>query len=201
MVQHLKDLLVKNPGLDKSMNMQYQMLRVGRKDNDFSTTAIHGIDLVRFIAASDYKTIRFQYQELREAGLNVANIFMDCEFESGSQAHLSFCPVAGTVVERLEVNTYNHTYYVNLPIWGSKDFPGSLIHAGKNEIDLSLSGSSVSGCWELYVLNGFYGENEAFSDDLRNGIRPPGDIESGLQPVEIAECIRKRSPIYEHLEV
>jgi predicted dehydrogenase len=49
---------------------------------------------------------------------------------------------------------------------------------------------------EFFVSNGFYGENAHFFDCIRAGIRPTGDIASGLQAVEIAECIRKRKSSY-----
>src|SRR5204862_1284540 len=35
-------------------HVHYEMTRVGRRDPYFSTTAIHGLDAVRFLAASDY---------------------------------------------------------------------------------------------------------------------------------------------------
>lgn len=199
LVNRLKDLLLEHHAMDKTMNIHYKMLRVGRKDSDFSTTAIHGIDLVKNIAASDYKTVRFQYQELSEIGVNVVNIYMDCEFESGAHAGLSFCPVTGMNVERLEVNSYDHTFQLNIPIYGSNDFPGMLMHFEKNKLLVELSGKDVSESEELYVLNGFYDENRVFFDAIRNGEKPKGDIASCLQSVEIADCIRKRLQVYKSI--
>ena len=39
-------------------------IRVGRKDADFSTTAIHGIDTVKYLAGCEYETAAFQYQDI-----------------------------------------------------------------------------------------------------------------------------------------
>ena len=47
-------------------HLHYEMVRVDRRDPDFSTTAIHGIDAVRYLAGSDYASGRFRYQ--RDAG-------------------------------------------------------------------------------------------------------------------------------------
>ena len=48
-------------------HIHYEMTRVDRRDPDFSVTAIHGIDAVRFISASDYAHVRFRYQERPDA--------------------------------------------------------------------------------------------------------------------------------------
>ena len=35
-------------------HVRYEMVRVNRRDPDFSTTAVHAIDAVRFIAGADF---------------------------------------------------------------------------------------------------------------------------------------------------
>lgn len=196
LVKKLKDILELQNGSKETMNIHYEMLRVGRKDSDFASTAIHGIDVVKFLAASNYKSVRFHYQEMEYVGRSVTNIFMDCDFESGAVARLSFCPVTGMLSERIEVNTYQHTYYLTLPIGSSIDLPGKLTHMENGKVGLELTGSDLSGCLDEFVLSGFYNENEVFFKDIRNGRRPSGDIESGLQSVEIADCIRNRIKEY-----
>jgi len=59
-----------------------------------------------------------------------------------------------------------------------------------------IAGDKVCDAECMYIASGFYGENEAFFDDLRAARRPAGDIKSGLQSVEIADCIRHRLPEY-----
>lgn len=194
LVCELKKLLDKPKGLNSAMDMQFRMLRVGRKDPDFSTTAIHGIDVVKFLAGSDYKTVHFRYQELSHMGNDVANIHLDCEFRSGTFAQLDFLPVSGVDVERLEVNMDNRIFYLNTP--EGFDTPGKLLYIEKSHIILEQDGKDISGSGEEFILHGFYNENESFLDDIRNGRKPAGDIQSGLQSVEIAECIRKRMKEY-----
>jgi myo-inositol 2-dehydrogenase/D-chiro-inositol 1-dehydrogenase len=200
LVRKLKDLLDAQSEKYEFMNIQYRMLRVGRKDPDFTLTAIHGIDLVKYIAGSEYKTVDFRYKELDLIGENVANIHMDCEFESGATARLDFLPVSGMNSERLEVNVHNHTFSLQLPVGDYLDFPGKLLHIENNEVKLELNGLDIAGSAELFVLSGFYHENELFFEDIRNGRKPAGDIASGLQSVEIADCIRKRASKYISLE-
>jgi myo-inositol 2-dehydrogenase / D-chiro-inositol 1-dehydrogenase len=177
-------------------HIRYDFYRVNRKDSDFAATAIHGIDTVKYLAGSDYSKIRFRYQEFPELGPNVANIFMECTFASGTTAYISFCPVAGVIIERAAVNSYNHTFFLNLPVWEAMDSPGRLTHMAGGKIQLDVTGDDISDGSEMFETNGFYGENAAFFDALRNGLRPSGDIASGLQSVEIADYIRKRISIY-----
>ncbi|MCY9662293.1 hypothetical protein P5G65_12240 [Paenibacillus chondroitinus] len=124
----LKKLLNECVASSDIHHIGYEFYRVGRKDADFATTAIHGISAVMFLAQSSVQCARFTYQEMHELGENVANIYMECEFQSGVIAHLRFCPVAGVVVERATVNAYQLTFYAELPIWNAYNYPGRLIH-------------------------------------------------------------------------
>ncbi len=83
-------------------HLHYEMTRVERRDPDFSTTAIHGLDAVRYLAGCDYAEARFRYREMPELGRGVANILVDAVMTSGATAHLAFCPVAGVLVERAD---------------------------------------------------------------------------------------------------
>ena len=181
---------------ERITDIQYRMLRVGRNDPDFSTTAIHGVDLVRFIAGADYKEIAFRYQPRKDWGENVADIHMDCEMASGAFAHLDFLPVSGMTVERLEINTTKGLFYLKLPMLNNVDYEGVLVHYVKNREALVVGGFEAAGCKEDYVLGGFYDENARFFDDIRNGAFPAGDLVSGLQSVEASYCIKERLTTY-----
>jgi predicted dehydrogenase len=174
----------------------YDFTRVGRADADFSLTAIHGIDMVRFLACSDYAQVHFHYQELPELGPTVANILMDCTLASGATAHLGFFPLAGVVVERATVHAHDHTFYLHLPVWGTFDTPGRLQHLEKGVLAYNITGLEVSDGDEAFEQMGFYAENASFFDDLRAGRHPAGDLKSARQSVEIAQCIRERKSTY-----
>ena len=177
-------------------NIRYDFFRINRCDADFSTTAIHGIDTVRFLAGVDYEEIRFTYQPFPELGPTTANIYLECTFRSGATAQLNFCPVSGVLIERATVNLFNHTYFLDVPIWQAFDFPGRLRHLHKGETVEDVEGSQLGDGTELFELSGFYHENAAFLDDIREGRSPEGNIRSGLQSVAIAEAIRNRAAVY-----
>lgn len=196
LVRELKRLLSESVAPSQIQHVRYDLTRVGRTDADFSTTAIHGIDAARFLADSDYAGVRFHYQVLPELGPTIANIYMDCTFVSGATAHLSFCPLAGVVVERATLHAHDHTFYLSLPMWNALDTPGRLQHLEKGELKLKVSGLDISEGGEQFELNGFYGENACFFDDIRNGRRPAGDLRCARQSVEVAQCVRERRSEY-----
>jgi len=176
--------------------IQYDFFRFNRRDADFSTTAIHGIDTTRFLVGADFAQIDFHYQEFPELGPAVANIFMECTFTSGARARVNFCPVAGVVVERATVHTLDHTFFLQIPVWGEFDTPGKLQHLQQGKLIAEISGTELPGGDETFISNGFYGENAAFFDDLQAGRRPVGDLADARQSVEIADCIRLRKQKY-----
>jgi len=177
-------------------HLHYEMIRFDRRDPDFSTTAIHGIDAVRYLAASDYAEIRFRYFELPELGPGVANIFLDAVMDSGATAHLAFCPIAGVVVERAAVQARGHTFSLQIPMWGGVDSPGRLQHFDGGRLAEDVRGDAGGDGTGLFELGGFYRETAAFLDALESGLRPFPTLRDSRQSVEVAECIRGRSAAY-----
>lgn len=177
-------------------HLHYEMTRVGRREPDFSTTAIHGIDAVRYLAGSDYAEVRFRYQALPAAGPGVANVFLDAVMASGATARLAFCPMAGAVVERAVVHGRDHTFYAYVPMGGAFDAPGRLQHAEKGELKREVKGDELADPPEPFVHGGFYGEYVAFLDSLRAGRPPTPSLREARQSVAVAECIRERREEY-----
>jgi hypothetical protein len=95
-------------------------------------------------------------------------------------------------VERATLHLYDHTFYLNLPMWNALDMPGRLLHLERGVVKHDISGLEVTGSTEGVEIMGFYAENESYFDDLRHGRRPAGDLRSARQSVAIAEAIRTR---------
>ena len=173
-------------------HVHYEMTRVDRRDPDFSTTAIHGLDAVRYLAGCDYAEARFRYRELPELGRGVANIFVDAVMASGATAQLAFCPVAGVLVERATAHAAGASFFVQVPMWGGADSPGRFVQFTKGELAADMSGEVCGDGTALFELGGFYRETVAFLDALGSGQAPSPGLRESRQSVAIAEHIRER---------
>ena len=189
---------------NRILSINYKMLRHNRTDPNFATTAIHGIDLVSFLAMAPYKKVNFRYQNLPHIGETVANFFLDCEMEYGIMANLSFLPISHIDIERVEINTTGGLLCLELPMWaGCHDGNGKITMYKNNKTEWERDGAAISesiaGVSEDYVNGGFYLENHIFYNNVRNKTHQSEiyGIESGLQAVEIAECIVNRQVCYE----
>lgn len=178
-------------------HIDYQMIRIARTDEDFSTTAIHGIDVVAFLAGSSYQQVNFHYQPVYSMIGTVTNVFMDCIMASGATASLSFCPLTGAITERAEIILFDHIFYLNLPLNKGLDWPGRLLHLEKGEKKLDISGIDTAGGSEDWLLNGFYAEIACFLDALRSGVQPASGIETSFQSVAIMEAMRAKQSTWE----
>ena len=196
LVQHLRRRLAEAAGGSGIQHVYYEVTRVGRRDPDFSTTAIHGIDAVRFIAGSDYAHVRFRYCEFPALGPGVCDIFMDCVMQSSATAHLSFCPVAGAVTERAIAHVGDSSFFMDVAMEGGVDTRGRLAHFRAGRIEHDMTAAEAAGSDEAFVTEGFYGENAAFFDALRESRRPDGDLRDARQSVEVAQHIRERREEY-----
>jgi myo-inositol 2-dehydrogenase / D-chiro-inositol 1-dehydrogenase len=177
-------------------HLHYEMTRVERRDPDFSTTAIHGLDAVRYLAGCDYAHARFRYHDLPELGKGVANILVDAVMASRATAHLAFCPVAGVLVERAVAHAHGQSLYLRVPMWGGVDSPGRLWHFAGGRLADDLSGERVGDGTALHELGGFYRETVAFLDAIASGRAPSPSLRESRQSVEIAARIRQRAAEY-----
>jgi predicted dehydrogenase len=173
-------------------HVHYEMTRVERRDPDFSTTAVHGLDAVRYLAGCDYAEARFRYRELPEVGPGVANILVDAVMASGATAQLAFCPVAGVLVERAAAHAHGHSLQLHVPMWGGVDSPGRLWHFAGGRLVDDLAGDVVGDGTALFELGGFYRETAAFLDAVEAGTAPSPSLRESRQSVEIAEHVRQR---------
>jgi myo-inositol 2-dehydrogenase/D-chiro-inositol 1-dehydrogenase len=178
----------------KVQHVDHTFTRVGRRQGDFSTTAIHAVDTLRYLLGCDYERVRFAYHEHPTLGTGVADTIMDCTFTGGATGHLTICPVAGADAERVAVYAAGHAYQASLN-WGA-DAPGRLRHWHEGQLAADVDAVQQSGRAEEYVISGYYGEDEAFFDAVQAGRQPVHDLASARQSVEIMACLRERRKEY-----
>lgn len=174
------------------LDVDCMFVRSGRTDADFSTTAIHGIDLVSHLAGSDYDTVRFHYQDIVVNEKPVVNTKMSAVMQNGTTASLTFQPCGGCVVERITVTLPGHTMFLELPVWGGMDTPGRLVCTRGKTVYNTICGDKET----MHESNGFYDESAGFFDALRAGKRPDSDVISGAASVAISHCMRQKKGEY-----
>lgn len=191
LTQALINMLAGHPE-DKIQFISYDMHRVHRGGEDFSTTALHGIDLVRFVAQADYADIRFVYNPI---GSDTKNIHLHGAMANGIIASLNFLPDTGLAMERLCMHTARHSYFLDIPVL--KEDKGILSVFENNKLFSRDSGDTPASGQDYGTLGGFYDEIASFIDLIRMGATDNvSNIRQSLQSVEIACCVRDQALHY-----
>ena len=196
LVIRMKEMLDSNLPPSQIQHIRYELSRTGRNDADFTTTAIHAIDTARFLVGSDYKLVKIHYQYFPEMGPTAANMFLDCDFESGATGSVVLTPVCGISCEMATVYGEHDVFTSSLQMRSDFEPLGRIRHFRESKLVVELTGPDVCDSDEDWILRGFDVENESFFDDLRAGRRPVGDLRSSRQSVAIMQCLRERRPEY-----
>lgn len=179
------------------LDVDCMFVRKGRKEADFSTTAIHGIDSVRYLSGSEYKSVRLQYQDILVDDKPVTNTKVSAVMKNGTSAGITFLPCGGCVVERITVTLSGYTFFLKLPVWEGIDMPGELVCTKNGKVYKTIKGEELVQEYTLHESNGFYDESRIYFDELRGGKWPVSDVLTGQTSVAIARCIRDRIEWYE----
>ena len=171
--------------------------RPERLDDDFSTTAIHGIDALRYISGGAYRSADFVYQKLNRPK-EAYNIYMNASFNNGAHGFIGFLPSTGVRFERYTLATRSWTLIANtVPPQAGADAPGKIevFYKGDKLRDEAPLEHPYSGN-EIY-LSGYYGENMAFAERLASVFPDDDDLQMSLDAVELADCVRNRKSHWE----
>jgi predicted dehydrogenase len=168
------------------------MMRMNRLDEDFSTTAIHGIDTVKYIVDSEYETVQITQTPFTVQGKTVKNIGLQGQLKNGMFCSLHFFPCSGEDNEIYRVITTDKTFRLELPSHNNPSEAGKITIIEKNTVFTERKGPVA----EIFVNNGFYGETAGFACSLCEGAKLGSDIDTGITSVEIADCIRKNMQHY-----
>ena len=175
-------------------SVEIVMARYRRLESDFSTTAVHVIDLARFLLDSDFEQVNFYYTQHEVSGQTVTNYFLDGLLVSGISARLSIYPATGMNVERVSVYCADQTFA--LACSNGLDAPGWVRGYNGNRLVVEVDGAQLSGSTESYLLNGFFAEDAAFFDAVRAGVPPPHNLHSARQSVALMQAMRERRNLF-----
>lgn len=177
-------------GIDRSqpvLEVLCDFQRHGRRDLDFSTTAIHGIDLVA-VLGGNYRQVDYRYRAVPGEDERVAHVLLQARLASGASATLGFRPMAGTAIERYQVIQKGRTGMLELPAWRGQDAPGRSFWTEQGRIIRETRGGDAPP----FVSNGFYAENAGFFDAVRGKAPLTGTLEDATDAVLVADAMRRR---------
>jgi predicted dehydrogenase len=164
-------------------DIRYDFTRTGRRDADFSTTAIHAIDAAVFIAGCGFREYGIVIEKFKEG---IGNIHITGKMESGAFVQLNFIPDGGLNLEHATVSLPSRTCRVKIPVWGNIDYPGEVeFYDGGEEKDKYIPHTEAA-----YVNAGFYFEQKLFHDAVRKGEGPAYSLKEHRMPVIMMEELR-----------
>ncbi|HPQ46471.1 MAG TPA: Gfo/Idh/MocA family oxidoreductase [Clostridia bacterium] len=164
--------------------LRYDFYRTGRKDADFSTTAIHGIDTAQMLAGGIYSEMSFTYQPLKTTP--VGNILLSGITNKGTRVEMNFYPDSGMNAERSVIISEGSTFFLNIPIWDCPDYPGSIMEYRNGVLVREIHGRMT----DMFISSGFYDEHRDFYESVRSGGPSPADMTQHMRAVELMEAIR-----------
>lgn len=174
------------------LRIDYEMVRSNRRDSNFSITAIHAIDAIRFLADSPFRSASFDFHELPNEGTGVANITMNAICESGTRIGLSIQPMAGVLHERAAIHGTGRSLVIDLPMWGTQPL-GRLRYwkNAKQVQDIREADDSTTQV-PLHIRSGFLEEYRAFFRSLIQAQPTTPNLKECRQQVILMEAIENR---------
>ena len=196
LVQKLKKL-VDDSG-EKIQAVTLEMTRSARTHEDFTTTAVHGVDCIRFLAG-DFEELAFDYQNDQVKGF--VNYYVSGKTVGDIHTEMRFLPNTGGVTERINVYTDNSQYTLHMPMWNGityaagPDSPGQLSIISEETVKSLIRGDIYSDSTEGYVLNGFYDEDKKILSTYSE-LPDIFTIQSSIQSIEITDAMRNQVRTY-----
>lgn len=175
-------------GLNPIQQVNYNMIRYGRDDPDFSVTAIHAIDAAMFLAGSPYRKVSLRFEALKGVEASRSNFSLLGECESGTSINIHVQPMAGYLSE------YFSVHGVGVSLFGEILGPGLAANSGKLEHwvrDKRVEKYSDVGL-TISSRTGIDGEFAAFCDAVRSGAIPTPSLEHCWRQVRLMEAVRNR---------
>jgi myo-inositol 2-dehydrogenase / D-chiro-inositol 1-dehydrogenase len=165
-----------------------EFTRVGRYDEDFTTTLIHGIDTLRFLGGD---LAEFSVRSvLREGKKPFRSYLVRGRFASGALMEMQGLPVSGRTVESYTLSARDRT--VRACIMGGDAREVTVHREGKLAERYSEADLGIADAPEC-VRGGFYEQARRFLDAVRSrgAARAAGTtFEETIQSVELAEFLR-----------
>jgi predicted dehydrogenase len=168
--------------------IDYEMIRSQRWNEDFSTTAIHGVDALLYLARTGFRAVELRYQELGERGRAAFAVVMEAELAGGNHATLFIQPAGGFNRETVRIHGVGRSLVIAVP--------ASPLSPEAGTLELWVDGHQTESFSDrgrtMVERMGILGELQQFVAALGGrGPLVPG-LQDCVAPVAIMEAIRLR---------
>jgi len=162
--------------------------RVDRYDEDFTTTAIHGIDALRFLGG-DIASLTAEVV-LSKAEKSFRNILLTGRFSSGALVEITLFPVTGLAVERYSMIARGISVEADIPMPGLADCGRVCVYRNNQEKVCYTEDKMGLANAPDFVRFGFYDQARQFLDAVIHGGTCGTSFRESLQSVVIADFLR-----------
>lgn len=177
--------------------LQGWMMRTNRRDPDFSTTAIHLIDAVRFVLNDEYRSLNLRYQTWNSAGSPVTNFSIEGVMASGTMLQICICPDCGMQAEGFLARCAGRTFETEMsPIGHEFQNYGLLREWSQTKPIETVSGKDLSGREEQFVGYGMLGQMASFLQSVKQRSKPAMDLQNARRSLELMLALRARSATF-----
>ncbi len=168
-------------------SLDYAMIRHERWDADFSTTAVHAIDAVRFLAGAPFRAaVVTRVGGQRRGEVEAMNLDLAIECVGGLRARIAIRPVAGLNAETAVIHGLGQTLKMEIPFPGQPCTEGRVEHWRACKRIETFSDEGLAAVEKM----GIYEETRAFLVAVRSGVRPQPTLEDCIQQVALMEALR-----------
>ncbi len=168
--------------------IEYDMIRHHRWDEDFSTTAIHAVDGALVLARSPFRTAELRFLTRRQGDREATDVTIDAECVSGTRVRVNIQPVAGRNLDSARVHSPGRSLFIQLPVSPQSAAPDGLEAWQGDKLVATMTETDA----DLVARLGILGETEAFLDGVRSGAPFAPRLADCRQQVLLMEAIRLR---------
>ena len=159
---------------------------------------IHAIDLLSYIAQSEADTAATIISRVNSRVDNAWNAII--RFQNGITGILKANYQTGGRVHSFEIHGPEASAYIDIGFGGESCKARILHRKGSGSYSLAsagdggyvieeLDGMKVAGSQKYYRYYGYYSEDKAFIESVRNGTRSISDIEDSVKSMRLAELL------------
>ncbi len=161
-----------------------------RREDNFSTTAVHAIDTARHLAGADLAVLRV---EIRPAVSSpIRNFFLNGWTAAGTRVDILITPDTASAVEHYTLRATDRTVVVSFPQNHMLDLPGFVELQEENKVVRRMGpGDFGIAPHDQPALGGMLAEHTHFAQILRGQATPFSTLQTTLQTQEIRDELER----------